>query len=71
MAEYQYATGMTGFSDVLDPQRSLLSFEDQLAESQGTVLSDLVRLYKALGGGWQSFNHETHPAADPVVSGMS
>ena len=61
LAEHQYATGMIGFADVLDAQRSLLTFEDQLAQSQGTVLSDLVRLYKALGGGWQTFSHENHP----------
>jgi outer membrane protein TolC len=37
---------------VLDAQRSLLSLEDQLTSSQGNVTSNLVRLYKALGGGW-------------------
>lgn len=56
LAGQQYATGLTGFSDVLDAQRSLLSFEDQMTESRGAVLSNLVRLYKALGGGWQSFD---------------
>jgi NodT family efflux transporter outer membrane factor (OMF) lipoprotein len=55
LAAQQYASGLIGFSDVLEAQRSLLSFEDQLAQSRGTLLSDLVRLYKALGGGWQSF----------------
>jgi len=55
VAAYQYTTGLTGFSDVLEAQRSLLSFEDQLAQSRGTLLSNLVRLYKALGGGWQTF----------------
>jgi NodT family efflux transporter outer membrane factor (OMF) lipoprotein len=61
LAGHQYTTGMIGFGDVLDAQRSLLSFEDQMAESRGAVLTDLVRLYKSLGGGWQSFG----PAADP------
>lgn len=56
LAAHQYTTGMTGFSDVLEAQRSLLSFEDQVAVSRGAVLSDLVRLYKALGGGWQTFS---------------
>jgi outer membrane protein TolC len=55
VAVNQYTTGLIGFSDVLDAQRSLLSFEDQLAQSRGSILSNLVRLYKALGGGWQSF----------------
>jgi outer membrane protein TolC len=58
---------MIGFSDVLDAQRSLLSFEDQMAQSRGTALSDLVRLYKALGGGWQCFAAAAAP--DPLQTG--
>ncbi len=54
LAGQQYIAGLTGFSDVLDAQRSLLSFEDQMTESQGAIFADFVRLYKALGGGWQS-----------------
>jgi NodT family efflux transporter outer membrane factor (OMF) lipoprotein len=54
LAQNQYQTGLVDFNDVLDAQRSLLSFEDQLAESNGTVTSNLVRLYKTLGGGWTS-----------------
>lgn len=52
LSEHLYATGMTDFSDVLDAQRSLLNFEDDLSQSDGTVLSNLIQLYKALGGGW-------------------
>jgi outer membrane protein TolC len=55
LAEFQYSTGLTGFSDVLDAQRSQLSFEDQAAQSGGAVVIDLIRLYKALGGGWQPY----------------
>ncbi len=58
LAEQQYQSGVSDFTDVLDAQRSLLSFQDQLAQSSGTVTSNLVRLYKALGGGWQSFAAE-------------
>jgi len=54
LAQYNYQAGRTDFSSVLDAQRSLLSFQDQLAESEGTVTSNLIRLYKALGGGWSS-----------------
>jgi multidrug efflux system outer membrane protein len=52
LAQHKYRAGLTDFSNVLEAQRSLLSFEDQLAQSDGTVTSNLVRLYKALGGGW-------------------
>ncbi|MBU1231869.1 MAG: efflux transporter outer membrane subunit [Proteobacteria bacterium] len=54
LARNQYDAGMVDFTSVLDSQRSLLSFEDQLAVSDGTVTSNLIRLYKALGGGWIS-----------------
>lgn len=56
LARYKYRAGLTDFSTVLETERSLLSFQDQLAQSDGTVTSDLVRLYKALGGGWTSLN---------------
>jgi outer membrane protein TolC len=52
LAQAQYGAGMVDFRSVLDAQRSLLSLQDQLAQSEGTVTSNVVRLYKALGGGW-------------------
>jgi multidrug efflux system outer membrane protein len=54
LAQHKYQAGLTDFSSVLDAQRSLLSFQDQLAQSQGNVISNLIRLYKTLGGGWTS-----------------
>jgi multidrug efflux system outer membrane protein len=58
LAIQQYETGLMDFSSVLDAQRALLSFENQLAQSRGTVTSNLIRVYKALGGGWTSFSAE-------------
>ncbi|MFH1216882.1 MAG: efflux transporter outer membrane subunit [Pseudomonadota bacterium] len=54
LALNQYNAGIVAFTTVLDTQRSRLSFEDQLAQSDGTVTTNLIRLYKALGGGWSS-----------------
>ena len=54
LARYKYESGMIDFTSVLEAQRSLLSFQTQLAESNGAVVSNLVKLYKALGGGWES-----------------
>ena len=48
-----YTQGQTDFLSVLEAQRALTLTEDALASSTGTVLTDLVALYKALGGGWQ------------------
>jgi outer membrane protein TolC len=49
-----YNTGLRDFRDVLDAQRSLLTLQDSLTTSGATVSSDLVRLFKALGGGWSA-----------------
>ena len=47
-----YKSGLTNFQNVLDSERSLFLQQDQLAESQGQVVKNLIRLYRALGGGW-------------------
>jgi multidrug efflux system outer membrane protein len=52
LALVQYNSGLIDFQAVLDAQRTYLSVRDNLATSKGTVVANLVRLYKALGGGW-------------------
>lgn len=47
-----YRTGLTNFQNVLDMERSLVRQQDQFAESEGAVVQNLIRLYRALGGGW-------------------
>jgi outer membrane protein, multidrug efflux system len=54
LAKYKYQSGLTDFYNVLEAERSLLTFQELLAQSSGTVASNLTRLYKALGGGWTS-----------------
>lgn len=57
---------MTSFIEVLDAQRTLSQAELQLAQSTTTVSTNLVQLYKALGGGWEqslSDEREGHVAA--------
>jgi NodT family efflux transporter outer membrane factor (OMF) lipoprotein len=48
-----YASGLTDFIHVLDAERSLYSAQDGLAQSDRTVLANLIALYKSLGGGWE------------------
>ncbi len=50
-----YTAGLTDFIGVLDAERALFSFQDRLALSEGQVVSNLIRLYKSLGGGWKPF----------------
>ena len=47
-----YKQGLTPFQNVLDAQRSLLTYENYLVQAQGGSLIYLVQLYEALGGGW-------------------
>lgn len=54
LANELYTKGLTDFLTVLEAQRSLLLTEDQLVQSERAVSTDLVLLYKALGGGWES-----------------
>lgn len=52
LAKDQYRNGLTDFNAVLDAQRSLLSFQEQRVVSEGAVSQNIVRLYRAMGGGW-------------------
>lgn len=53
MAQQRYASGLIDFSTVLETQRTQLSAQDSVATTVASVAADHVRLYKALGGGWQ------------------
>jgi outer membrane protein TolC len=52
MSRELYSAGLKTFLDVLESQRTLLSMQNSLAQSNANITADLVRLYKALGGGW-------------------
>lgn len=53
IATQLYVAGQTDFLNVLTAQGLLFSREDALAQSTTTLSTDLIALYKALGGGWQ------------------
>ncbi len=54
LANDLYRQGLVPFLDVLDAQRSLYGVESDLTQSEATMASNLVALYKALGGGWET-----------------
>ena len=60
LAKQLNEAGVVDFLNVLTAQLALYQSEDQLAQSEQTVLTDLIALYKALGGGWET----TEQAAD-------
>ncbi len=70
MSMVLYRSGLTDFQNVLDAQRILISQESDLAQSAGRLCADLVRVYKALGGGWQVAEAKAAeaPAADQQVA---
>ncbi len=49
-----YKAGVVDFLTVLITQQALYQTEDQLAQSEQAVSTDLIALYKALGGGWET-----------------
>lgn len=49
-----YSGGQTDFLSVLQGERALYASEDALYQSFRTVSTQLVALYKALGGGWEA-----------------
>lgn len=53
LARTLYQAGAADFQKVLDTDRTRLSAEDGLASAEAELLSAVVQLYKALGGGWQ------------------
>jgi NodT family efflux transporter outer membrane factor (OMF) lipoprotein len=53
LANELYVGGKTDFLNVLNAQRSLFEAEDQLVQSATAISTDLIALYKALGGGWE------------------
>jgi len=53
LSEELYRNGLADFLRVLESQRSLYQSQDALVESDQAVSSNLIALYKALGGGWE------------------
>lgn len=53
IATIQYQQGTTDFTTVLTAQTALLRAQEDLATALGGIASNLVALYRALGGGWQ------------------
>ena len=53
LARIQYQAGATDFQKVLETERTLLTTQDNLANAEADVLTAVIQLYKALGGGWQ------------------
>lgn len=63
----QYENGLVDLLPVLDAQRSLLATQDQLAESETDLMTSLVAVFKALGGGWEGVEVRGVEAAESAA----
>jgi NodT family efflux transporter outer membrane factor (OMF) lipoprotein len=64
LAQSRYQEGVADFLQVLTAEQNLLATQQQLAQSTTNVSANLVALYKALGGGWET----QMPAANDNLS---
>ena len=54
LATRLYTEGQTDFLNVLSAQGALYASQDALVQSERAVTTDLIAIYKALGGGWEN-----------------
>ncbi len=54
-SEQRYKNGTSDFQRVLDAQRDKLEYDLLFVKSRANSIIDLIDLYRALGGGWESF----------------
>jgi multidrug efflux system outer membrane protein len=63
LAELRYKGGLANYLDVLVARRNLFEAELALTSTRRLLLSSIVQLYRALGGGWSP---DGQPAEDPI-----
>lgn len=68
LAEQLYSSGLVDFLSVLDSQRSLFESEEALTLSDQAVVSNLISIYKSLGGGWESLQPRAEPTTSPPTA---
>lgn len=66
MARQRYSAGLIDFQPVLDTERSVRAIEDTLATTRADGILSLIRLYKALGGGWSTQKTEPLTGKDKL-----
>jgi len=65
LASQMYQAGLTDFQSVLETQRTQLSAEDNLVSARSDILTAVIQLYKALGGGWDPAAPTSFENKDP------
>jgi NodT family efflux transporter outer membrane factor (OMF) lipoprotein len=71
LAQQRYKAGLSSFLDVLDSERRLYASQLDVARSSVTISTNLIAVYKALGGGWGAEDNgvvSPHSDIEPVMS---
>jgi outer membrane protein TolC len=63
LARQRYSAGLIDFQSVLDSERNVLVLEESLASNRANGVQALIRLYKALGGGWSPLGADSVQAS--------
>lgn len=71
VARQQYLGGAVDFLNVLSAQRDLIDAQQALVSSSTDVSVSLVRLYKALGGGWEATSDMTQRGPATATAGAT
>ena len=66
LAQQQYDQGIVDFVTVLTAEQAEFGAEDSLAQSDRNISTNLVALYKALGGGWEVMLPENQQGPAPA-----
>jgi len=61
LSDQRFQQGVDSYLNVLDSQRSLYTAQQALINTRLARLSNLINLYKALGGGWTEHTVATQP----------
>lgn len=67
LANQLYTSGVTDFQRVIDSQRALFNAEDAFVQSDAVVTTNLIALYKALGGGWEGVQGIEYRELDRLI----
>lgn len=54
LSRTQYQSGLVDFQTVLDADRQRLTAQEQFVVSRGAAVLNVIKTYKALGGGWDA-----------------
>ena len=70
LARSRYEQGVADFTTLLTDEQTVLNAEQQQAQSTTNVSTDLVALYKALGGGWELTYPDPKAKLPPLVAAV-